>query len=141
MQVTETQNAGLKREYKVVVGQAELDTELNAKLADMDTWTFLEQSKVEVACTTDDPADDLAHHIAQRTLNLAHVHPPWPRSPTRSGVRRQHVRGTDHAPRPRRPAGTPLRARPARRSTTSSIWATPPAPMINTLRFTSNRLL
>ena len=35
MQVTETQNAGLKREYKVVVGQAELDTELNAKLADM----------------------------------------------------------------------------------------------------------
>jgi trigger factor len=35
MQVTETQNAGLKREYKVVVGQAELDKELNAKLADM----------------------------------------------------------------------------------------------------------
>lgn len=35
MQVTETHNAGLKREYKVVVGQAELDTELNAKLADI----------------------------------------------------------------------------------------------------------
>jgi trigger factor len=35
MQVTETHNAGLKREYKVVVGQAELDSELNAKLADM----------------------------------------------------------------------------------------------------------
>ena len=35
MQVTETQNAGLKREYKVVIGQAELDKELNAKLADM----------------------------------------------------------------------------------------------------------
>ena len=34
MQVTETLSAGLKREYKVVVGQAELDKELNAKLAD-----------------------------------------------------------------------------------------------------------
>ena len=34
----------------------------NAKLADMDTWAFLEQAKVEVACTTDDPADDLAQH-------------------------------------------------------------------------------
>ena len=35
MQVTETHSAGLKREFKVVVGQAELDKELNAKLADM----------------------------------------------------------------------------------------------------------
>ena len=35
MQVTETHSAGLKREYKVVVGQAELNSELNAKLADM----------------------------------------------------------------------------------------------------------
>ena len=35
MQVTETLSAGLKREYKVVVGQSELNTELNAKLADM----------------------------------------------------------------------------------------------------------
>jgi len=35
MQVTETLSAGLKREYKVVVNQAELDQELNAKLADM----------------------------------------------------------------------------------------------------------
>lgn len=35
MQVTETLSAGLKREYKVVVGQAELDQELNAKLADI----------------------------------------------------------------------------------------------------------
>ncbi len=35
MQVTETLSAGLKREYKVVVGQAELDSELTAKLADM----------------------------------------------------------------------------------------------------------
>src|SRR5450432_1500284 len=31
----------------------------NAKLAGMDTWTFLERAAVEVACTTDDPADDL----------------------------------------------------------------------------------
>ena len=29
----------------------------NAKLAKMDTWSFLEQAKVDVACTTDDPAD------------------------------------------------------------------------------------
>jgi len=35
MQVTETLSAGLKREYKVVVNQAELDQELNAKLVDM----------------------------------------------------------------------------------------------------------
>jgi len=35
MQVTETLSQGLKREYKVVVNAAELDQELNAKLADM----------------------------------------------------------------------------------------------------------
>ena len=35
MQVTETLSAGLKREYKVVVNQAELDQELNAKLEDI----------------------------------------------------------------------------------------------------------
>jgi glucuronate isomerase len=34
----------------------------NAKLATMDTWAFLEQAKVEIACTTDDPADDLLQH-------------------------------------------------------------------------------
>lgn len=34
----------------------------NAKLATMNTWTLLEQAKVEIACTTDDPADDLAQH-------------------------------------------------------------------------------
>jgi len=34
----------------------------NARLATMDTWSFLEQARVEVACTTDDPADDLAQH-------------------------------------------------------------------------------
>jgi len=34
----------------------------NAKLADMDTWSFLEQARVEIACTTDDPADDLLQH-------------------------------------------------------------------------------
>ena len=36
----------------------------NARLESMDAWSFLEQSKVEVACTTDDPADDLADHAA-----------------------------------------------------------------------------
>lgn len=36
----------------------------NAKLAVMDTWSLMEQAKVEVACTTDDPADDLAVHKA-----------------------------------------------------------------------------
>lgn len=34
----------------------------NAKLATMDTWSLLEQAKVEIACTTDDPADDLLQH-------------------------------------------------------------------------------
>lgn len=42
----------------------------NAKLAQMDTWAFLEQAKVEIACTTDDPADDLLQHaeIAKSAL-------------------------------------------------------------------------
>ena len=42
----------------------------NAKLERMDTWAFLEQAKVEVACTTDDPVDDLAQHaeIAESAL-------------------------------------------------------------------------
>jgi glucuronate isomerase len=42
----------------------------NAKLAKMDTWSLLEQAKVEVACTTDDPADDLLQHdeIAKSAL-------------------------------------------------------------------------
>lgn len=42
----------------------------NAKLAGMDTWTFLDQAKVEIACTTDDPADDLLQHreIAKTAL-------------------------------------------------------------------------
>jgi glucuronate isomerase len=42
----------------------------NAKLATMDTWSLLEQAKVEIACTTDDPADDLLQHaeIAQSAL-------------------------------------------------------------------------
>lgn len=34
----------------------------NARLASMDTWSLLEQANVEVACTTDDPADDLLLH-------------------------------------------------------------------------------
>lgn len=32
------------------------------QLAGMDTWSFLRQAKVEIASTTDDPADDLAAH-------------------------------------------------------------------------------
>lgn len=42
----------------------------NARLAKMDTWAFLEQAKVEIACTTDDPADDLLQHdeIAKSAL-------------------------------------------------------------------------
>jgi glucuronate isomerase len=34
----------------------------NASLSTMTSWTFLEKAKVEVACTTDDPIDDLAQH-------------------------------------------------------------------------------
>jgi len=34
----------------------------NSKLATMDSWAFLEQAGVEIACTTDDPADDLVQH-------------------------------------------------------------------------------
>jgi len=36
----------------------------------MDTWAFLEQARVEIACTTDDPADDLLQHaeIAKSAL-------------------------------------------------------------------------
>ncbi len=50
----------------------------NAKLAGMDTWAFLEQAGVEIACTTDDPADDLAQHaeIAQSSLKT-HVLPAY----------------------------------------------------------------
>ncbi|KPC55198.1 glucuronate isomerase [Amantichitinum ursilacus] len=42
----------------------------NARLAGMDTWAFLEQAGVEVACTTDDPADDLAQHAAIKQMDL-----------------------------------------------------------------------
>ena len=34
----------------------------NARLTTMTCWTLLEQARVEVACTTDDPVDDLAQH-------------------------------------------------------------------------------
>lgn len=36
----------------------------NARLASMDAWSFLEQSNVEIVCTTDDPADPLDAHAA-----------------------------------------------------------------------------
>ncbi len=39
---------------------AQIWEQANAKLATMDTWAFLEQAKVEIACTTDDAADDFA---------------------------------------------------------------------------------
>ena len=45
-------------------------SQANAQLADMDTWSFLEQAKVEIACTTDDPADDLAQHDDIRAMTL-----------------------------------------------------------------------
>jgi glucuronate isomerase len=38
--------------------------EANERLAGMDAWSFLTQARVEVSCTTDDPADDLASHVA-----------------------------------------------------------------------------
>jgi glucuronate isomerase len=38
--------------------------EVNEQLSGMDTWSFLTRARVEVSCTTDDPADDLASHIA-----------------------------------------------------------------------------
>jgi len=43
----------------------------NARLGGMTCWTLLEQAKVEVACTTDDPVDDLAQHevIARSELS------------------------------------------------------------------------
>jgi glucuronate isomerase len=59
----------LKRLFQIdtVINEAnasELWDAANARLESMDAWSFLEQSKVEVACTTDDPADDLANHAA-----------------------------------------------------------------------------
>jgi len=36
----------------------------------MDTWSFLTDARVEVSCTTDDPADDLAPHAALARSNL-----------------------------------------------------------------------
>jgi glucuronate isomerase len=50
---------------ELVINEANADAiweQANAKLATMDTWSLLEQAKVEIACTTDDPADDLLQH-------------------------------------------------------------------------------
>lgn len=43
----------------------------NAQLARMDCWSLLDQARVVVACTTDDPADDLFAHklIANSSIN------------------------------------------------------------------------
>lgn len=43
----------------------------NEQLAGMDTWSFLRQAKVEIASTTDDPADDLADHDILAKSELA----------------------------------------------------------------------
>jgi glucuronate isomerase len=45
--------------------------EANEKLAGMDAWSFLTQARVEVSCTTDDPADDLAAHATLARSALA----------------------------------------------------------------------
>jgi glucuronate isomerase len=44
--------------------------EANAKLDKMDAWSLMTDAKVEVSCTTDDPADSLAEHeqIARSAL-------------------------------------------------------------------------
>jgi glucuronate isomerase len=42
----------------------------NARLVTMDAWSFLEQARVEIACTTDDPVDDLAWHGEIAKSNL-----------------------------------------------------------------------
>ncbi|WP_215796695.1 glucuronate isomerase [Paludibacterium yongneupense] len=44
--------------------------QLNERLAGMDSWSFLEQARVEIACTTDDPADDLADHARIAGMEL-----------------------------------------------------------------------
>lgn len=43
----------------------------NAQLAQMDCWSLLEQARVAVVCTTDDPVDDLITHklIANFSIN------------------------------------------------------------------------
>lgn len=43
----------------------------NSRLAQLDCWDFLKQAKVEVACTTDDPADDLLQHAELATSGLS----------------------------------------------------------------------
>ena len=50
----------------------------NAALAGLDTWALLEQGRVEVACTTDDPADTLDMHAAIASSALkTHVLPAF----------------------------------------------------------------
>lgn len=43
---------------------------LNERLTALDVWSLLSRARVEVACTTDDPADDLTHHQALREAAL-----------------------------------------------------------------------
>ncbi len=44
---------------------------INARLQDLDTWSFLHKSRVEIVCTTDDPADDLLPHRELAATSLA----------------------------------------------------------------------
>jgi glucuronate isomerase len=37
---------------------------LNDRLQALDAWSFLQRARVELVCTTDDPADDLSYHRA-----------------------------------------------------------------------------
>ena len=57
----------LRRIFNIdlIINEANADAiweQANAKLATMDTWSLLEQAGVEIACTTDDPADDMLQH-------------------------------------------------------------------------------
>jgi glucuronate isomerase len=45
--------------------------QLNARLSALDAWSLLARARVEVVCTTDDPADDLQPHRALAQSALA----------------------------------------------------------------------
>ena len=51
---------GIDASHQCRNGAPRIWDQANERFAGMDTWSFLSQARVEVACTTDDPADDLA---------------------------------------------------------------------------------
>lgn len=53
--------------------------ELNERLTAVDAWSFLAKARVEVVCTTDDPADDLQPHRALAGAGLVTRVLPTPR--------------------------------------------------------------